>query len=211
MSKTWLGNAVSIVVHALVLAGIFMGQQQFRENPVTVIDFSIVNEAVPEQKKETPAPPRAARKSHPATIASEDAFPDTSRPDTVHPALVATSEPTDTVSKQVQHTGATHRTGVVDSTVLKKEYLTAQYGVIRDKVYRALSYPAYAQEAGWQGTVRMCFFVNRDGSVEKIQILKSSGYQLLDNNAVKAIRQAAPFPYAPVKLQIILPVVYKLE
>jgi protein TonB len=57
----------------------------------------------------------------------------------------------------------------------------------------------------------MSFQVNRDGTVDSVRVLKSSGYNLLDNNAVKAVRQAAPFPYAPVRLQIILPVVYRLE
>jgi protein TonB len=57
----------------------------------------------------------------------------------------------------------------------------------------------------------MGFLVNPDGSVDNVHVLKSSGYVLLDNNAVKAVRLAAPFPYAPVKLQIILPVVYRLE
>jgi len=94
---------------------------------------------------------------------------------------------------------------------IKSSILLRKTAVIRDKVYRALSYLSYAHEAGWQGTARMCFYVNRDGKVEKLQILKSSGYQLLDKNAVKANRQAAPFPYAPVKLQIIFPVGYRLE
>ena len=104
-----------------------------------------------------------------------------------------------------------NETKVIDSTVLKNNYLNAQYGVIRDKVYRALSYPAFAQEEGWQGTVKISFLVNCDGSVDSIHVLKSSGYRLLDNNAVKAVRQAAPFPYAPARLEIIFPVVYRLE
>jgi protein TonB len=210
MRKTCLGAAVSLAAHAAVVAAIIFAQSLFRENPVTVIDFSLEKTVLPEPKKDAPAQPRTARKPRPDVIERKDAFPDTSKTVTAPPVLAGVFEPIAPVAESATVPGSQNAT-VFDSTVLKNNYLTAQYGVIRDKVYRALSYPAYAQEEGWQGTMKMSFLINRDGSVDSIRVLKSSGYNLLDNNAVKAVRQAAPFPYAPARLQIILPVVYRLE
>jgi protein TonB len=204
------GTGVSVVVHAAVIAAIIFAHHAFRENPITVIDFSLEKSAPPEQKKDPPVRPRAVSRPLPVAVVRNDAFPDTAKPVIASPVLTEVPEPVAPVAAPAFVPGP-QSANVIDSTTLKKNYITAQYGVIRDKVYRALSYPAYAQEEGWQGTVKMSFLVNRDGSVDSIHVLKSSGFTLLDNNAVKAVRQAAPFPYAPAMLEIILPVVYRLE
>ena len=206
MRKSWLGGAVSLAAHAAAISAVFFAQSLFRQNPVTVIDFSLPKTVVPPP----PAPhPPVVRKPRPPVIDRRDVFPDTSKPDTVPPPAVDSAATA--MAFEPPSAPATHGADASDSTVLKKEYLSAQYGVIRDKVYRALSYPARAQQEGWEGTVKMSFIVNRDGSVDSVLVLKSSGYKLLDNNAIRAIRQAAPFPYAPTRLQIRLPVVYRLE
>jgi periplasmic protein TonB len=208
MRKTWLGGAVSLAAHAGAIAAVLFAQNLFRENPVTVIDFSLEKTALPEPEKDTPPPPPVIHKPRP--VDKKDVFPDTAKADAMPPAPPVDSESAATVAEQ-ESAPPGQSANIVDSTVLKKEYVTEQYGVIRDKVYRALSYPAYAQEEGWQGTVRIGFLVNRDGTVDSVRVLKSSGYNLLDNNAVKAVRQATPFPHAPGRLQIVLPVVYRLE
>jgi protein TonB len=210
MRKTCLCAAVSLATHAAAVAAIVFAQNLFRENPVTVIDFSLEKTALPEPKKDLPAQPCTARKPRPYVIERKDAFPDTSKTVTAPPVFAGVFEPIAPVAETAT-IPSSQSANVLDSTVPKNDYVTTQYGVIRDKIYRALSYPAYAQEEGWQGTMKMSFLVNRDGSVDSIHVLKSSGYNLLDNNAVKAVRLAAPFPYAPAKLQIILPIVYRLK
>jgi protein TonB len=170
-----------------------------------------VKTAPVEQKEESPSQPRTARTPRPPAVESKVVLPDTSKQDTLRTPITVDSESAPMISEQPASPSNSYGTHAIDSTILKKEYIAAQYGIIRDKVYRALSYPEYAQEEGWQGTVRIGFLVNRDGTVDSIRVLKSSGFSLLDNDAVKAIRRAAPFPYAPARLQIILPVVYRLE
>jgi len=102
-------------------------------------------------------------------------------------------------------------TGKSDSNVVKAEYVSVQYGVIRDMVYKRLSYPSLAQAEEWEGTVKIRFLVKCDGNVDSIRIQRSSGYSMLDNSAVKAVREAAPFPKAPFRLEIVLPVVFRLQ
>ncbi|MGB7567492.1 MAG: energy transducer TonB [Chitinivibrionales bacterium] len=210
MRKTCLCGIVSLATHAAAIAAIFYAQNLFRETPITVIDFSLEKTALPEAKKDLPAQPSTVRKPHPPVIESKDVFPHTTKPDTMHPEVEVVSNPIAKVSEKASP-NVSYSRDAIDSTVLKKEYISAKYSVIRDKVYRSLSYPVYAQEEGWQGTVKMSFEVKPDGSIDNVHVLNSSGYALLDNNAVKAVRQAAPFPYAPVRLQIVLPIVYRLE
>lgn len=50
-------------------------------------------------------------------------------------------------------------------------------------------YPLRAREAGWEGLVILKVLVASDGHVVQAEILKSSGYPILDESALKAIRK----------------------
>lgn len=57
------------------------------------------------------------------------------------------------------------------------------------------NYPAEARSQSIYGSLRLLVAINRDGSLRDVQILESSGHQLLDNAALRIVRLAAP--YAP--------------
>lgn len=212
-SKNALGMAISLLVHAMAFVAIFSAQDVFRDDPVKVIDFSLEKTVSPKPQEQPRMQHKILRKEQPKIVEKKEAFPDTSKTDTVPPApspveesVIATAE--SSVASPAQSLGVA---GISDSAVRQTEYITAQYGVIRDKVYHATVYPLLAQEEGWEGTVKLRFQVNRDGSVDSVLVLDGSGYKLLDNSALKAIKKAAPFPLAPGKLEIILPVVFELK
>ena len=50
-------------------------------------------------------------------------------------------------------------------------------------------YPRRAREQGWHGRVILRLHISDHGLVESATIHKSSGYQLLDDNAIKAATQ----------------------
>ncbi|PAV25316.1 energy transducer TonB [Tamilnaduibacter salinus] len=56
-----------------------------------------------------------------------------------------------------------------------------------------LNYPAEARRAGIYGSLRMVVVVRRDGSLEDVEILESSGSRVLDDAAIRIVRMAAPF------------------
>jgi len=58
--------------------------------------------------------------------------------------------------------------------------------VILRKVYPI--YPDVARVNGWEGEVELKFWVNEDGVVESVQISKTSGYAVLDDAAMGAIK-----------------------
>lgn len=58
-------------------------------------------------------------------------------------------------------------------------------------------YPSLAARNGWQGNLRINFRINSDGSVSDVLLERSSGYPMLDDAAMTAVRLAAPFPPFP--------------
>lgn len=50
-------------------------------------------------------------------------------------------------------------------------------------------YPQLARERGWEGVVLLSVFVQNDGKPGKVNIEKSSGYNILDHAALKAVKK----------------------
>jgi periplasmic protein TonB len=51
-------------------------------------------------------------------------------------------------------------------------------------------YPGEAQRRHQQGSVTVMIYINESGVLDKVEIVKSSGYPLLDAAAVKAVKQS---------------------
>lgn len=69
----------------------------------------------------------------------------------------------------------------------------------RQKVEKVgnLNYPAAAKELKLYGQLRMTVSVRADGTVEKIELNKSSGYKVLDDAAYRIVELAAPYAEFP--------------
>jgi protein TonB len=68
---------------------------------------------------------------------------------------------------------------------------------LKIKVESVLKYPELAAISGYQGTLFIKFDIMKDGSLGGLEILQSSGYKILDDEALRAIRSAAPFQPLP--------------
>ena len=71
---------------------------------------------------------------------------------------------------------------------------------LKIKVESILKYPELAAMSGYQGTLYIKFDILKDGSLGVVEVLKSSGYKILDDEAVRAIRASAPFQPLPDNL-----------
>lgn len=59
-------------------------------------------------------------------------------------------------------------------------------------------YPEASVRYGLYGDLRLLVVIHKDGNLEDIRILKSSGYAVLDEAAIKIVRLAAPYsPFPP--------------
>ncbi len=90
------------------------------------------------------------------------------------------------------------------------EYLA----LIQQKIGTYLFYPWEAKFKGWEGVVIVKFTLLRDGHLKELDIVKSSGYPLLDEAAVSAVRKASPYPspeyyHQAEELEVILPINYQ--
>jgi len=82
----------------------------------------------------------------------------------------------------------------------------AQYrsylGHLRSKIGAVWEYPSAAREKGLNGVVTVRFTIARNGSLKALTIKKESLHRLLDNEALRTIRAAAPFLPFPSEFSI---------
>ncbi|MBI3391622.1 MAG: TonB family protein [Nitrospirae bacterium] len=86
------------------------------------------------------------------------------------------------------------RSITMDTQELK--YLT-YLARVREKVESAWEYPRLARHEGWQGNLYIRFTIRRDGRLGPVTLLRSSGYPVLDDAALAALRDAIPFDQFP--------------
>lgn len=84
-----------------------------------------------------------------------------------------------------------------------------QWTVIQAAIERTKHYPRLARERGIEGEVRLRFRLNSAGIVESVEVVKSSGYEILDSASVQAVYRAAPMP--SVNGWIEVPIAYVLK
>ncbi len=72
---------------------------------------------------------------------------------------------------------------------------------IRKKIEKAKHYPVMAKNKGIEGKTQIRFQLNSDGSVKNLFLSRSSGFDILDESALQAVKLAAPYPYFPGPIQ----------
>ena len=89
-------------------------------------------------------------------------------------------------------------------------------GQLETDLSRYFSYPALARKQGWQGHVNIAFTVESNGQLTNVRVTRSSGYYLLDQSALAALRKVGHLAEAPrwlngQSITVELPVIYRLE
>ncbi|MCF8024985.1 MAG: energy transducer TonB [Desulfobacteraceae bacterium] len=64
---------------------------------------------------------------------------------------------------------------------------------VRAAIEKKKQYPAFARRRQLEGKVAISFDIAGDGSISHISVIKSSGFSMLDEAALSAVRGAAPF------------------
>jgi protein TonB len=84
-----------------------------------------------------------------------------------------------------------------------KSYMFAQYEAEwQRKIERIgnLNYPDEARRKKLAGRLLMVVLINSDGSLERVDLRRSSGHKVLDDAAMRIVRLAAPFAAFPTKI-----------
>lgn len=87
---------------------------------------------------------------------------------------------------------------------------------IQRRILDNLTYPPSAKEAGFQGTVKLSLHLAYLGELLDAGVKSSSGYKVLDDNAISAARAITKYPPFPSSIEkkeiwIDIPVDYRLE
>jgi TonB family protein len=74
----------------------------------------------------------------------------------------------------------------------------AYFAHIKDRIERVWSYPSAAVTQRLQGQLLLLFILQRSGQVKAVELLRSTGSNVLDNEAWDAVMTAGPFePFPP--------------
>lgn len=230
----------SFVLHGLLTGAIILMAGAFTPPPQTIrLDFSMLEPtaapapqetpqaqaamAAPTAPETTPTPPppqpepvalpqklapvatKIRHAPQPITPAPQQSQ-EQNGPEVADNPVVATATATPIVT--------TANTSVTETPAVSadEEYRRANFGAIRDSILANLRYPMLARRRGWSGQVEIAFKITPDGSVSELRIVASSGFPVLDDQAIAAIRHSAPFTPAPrIAAILVMPVNFQLN
>jgi len=79
----------------------------------------------------------------------------------------------------------------------KDPIYVSYFNRIKHSIESQWEYPEVALRYGLQGRLSLEFAIASNGQLERLRILRSSGSQVLDDEALRAIKAASPFPPIP--------------
>jgi protein TonB len=69
---------------------------------------------------------------------------------------------------------------------------------LKQRIQTEWTYPEEARRVGMGGELVLVFTLNETGTLTHIQLVESSGFPILDDEALRAVKSAAPFdPFPP--------------
>lgn len=193
--------SVSLGVHLLVLASAFAfaqhGGSLFGQG-FDFISVSLVGSGEIKGKKASKASPKIREYiTQPASPAGDDAQ-DGVRKDREDDAGDGRSVQTDSVAEAGP--GAGSGFGLVSPR---------EWQLIQAAIERAKNYPRTARQRGIEGVVRVRFRLLPSGEVERVEVLQSSGHDVLDAASVRTVYRAGPLPYVNGWVEV--PISYVLK
>jgi len=97
-------------------------------------------------------------------------------------------------STQTGGRNAATRTGTGKS---EKLILADYAAIVRAAIERHKEYPRAARRIGIRGSVIVSFSLDRHGNLRTVSLARSSGYSMLDDAGIRAVRNAGRFPPPP--------------
>ena len=95
----------------------------------------------------------------------------------------------------------------------KEEKYVSYFSRIKQQIQRVWIYPAQGAKKKLSGEVTLKFEISKDGNLLSLRLVNTSGFDILDINATKAVKEAAPYYPFPAtiskkKLSILATFIY---
>jgi protein TonB len=224
---------ISLVIHILLMAAVVSaGSLMVEPCPLRVITFDIAKEGVKEVDLSAPPSMPLKKQNHSKrlepqnpkeqkNIVQEEPVQTSpiSEVPLPEPAPPARGEQVASLFRQEMNGNTVAGESVGDGDVqghkgeetAQERYLREHFLYIKERILNQIVYPNLARRMGWHGKVLTSFVIHMDGTVSDIKILSSSGFKVLDENAVATIQDVSPFPKPPITARIIIPISYRLR
>ena len=82
----------------------------------------------------------------------------------------------------------------------KESKYASYFARIKRQIELSWDYPNEAQRKGITGELTLRFQISRDGNLMNVRLINSSGYSILDEAALQAVKSAAPYYPFPVTI-----------
>lgn len=162
-----------------------------------------------------PAPvvraPEPVAQASTAMPAPPQATPAVAADNTPRPTAPATATPPAPVATRMEAVPAVIADETPDPALLER------YGRSLSSLFaRHQQYPRLAAMRGWEGEVQVRITIARKGNIVATQVVRSSGFEVLDQNALQLVTHTGTLPRPPEalqnkELQIVVPVLFKLD
>ena len=135
-------------------------------------------------------------------------------------ACVTCTKQTKTENKTTEETSTveitTSNTEEVYSTADEMPEFPGGMGELITYLGSNIQYPSKAKENHWEGSAVCQFVIEKDGSISNAEIIQSSGFQLLDIEAMRVILNMPNWTSGKqngdsVRVKFALPITFKLQ
>lgn len=231
-SKTYESTLIWAIICSVLLHGLFAVAIDFNFDEVKapeILEVELVKKPEPPPvtpPEPIPPPPPEVVKPEPKPLPKPIIKPPLPTPvvDKIEPIEQHTPPPPPEVIAVAPKEAAPTPTHVVPTPApVKQEPMApsqADLDGYSNSLWSAISkhkkYPKIAQMRGWQGEVIVELQLDGNGKIKSKKIAQSSGYEVLDKQALEMVEKALPFPIPPETLRssnftITVPVPFKLE
>jgi protein TonB len=205
LSIAFASVALHIAILFCVVFNVVAAEVRLEETaPLRIVDIT--------EYVEAPPPPPAARpivvppKIEPAEVQEEIAETVVETDEEVTETAAETSEET---NHSTVPSAAPSGRGTATNDAAA-QYVKENYNYVQRRILQELIYPSKARRTGIQGVVEVIFTINANGGASDISVRRSSGKEILDDEAVRAVKSASPFRRPPAPVRIVIPVSFKL-
>jgi protein TonB len=202
---------VGLLVPLLLMAGVFwlhhlpVGLAQRSGDNVVEVHLMAQPDTTPPQEAAQPVPASLRQETEPLVDDPNRTIPDKAD-EAIPPTPPSTSQQRPTAAPTSSSDAPPHFAIDHEAAIFQQALLS--------HIERYRHYPERGRRDRARGTVRLVFSMLRDGTVTDVQVISSSGFDVLDAAAVETIRKAAPMPRIPAELpehlNIHLPVAFDL-
>jgi len=223
--KTKHSFALSIAAHLVVIGAVVVvlaiPSKEIEEEIVLELSMSAPEEKnqpspIKQQMPSTVMQPTTPTHVTPKTSPMAQPIADVIQPSqTLKNEVVAMAQTAPTVQKSEPVIEKIQEPLVVPSPPkpsVEEEYLDNHLSAIRDVLIKYRKYPNQAVRLKQEGIAKISFRLKSNGEVEDIMVQSSSGYDILDSDALSLIEKTAHyFPRPPKSIRITVPLRYSLK